>query len=101
MVWLHGKGLVIRVSVGSHPCDLLELNIFQLEENSWLVLGTRARAGLRRVFTSVVTREEELHYTNLLVRILLYCFKTLEEHHQHQALRSLSLPAPLWTLSEV
>ena len=26
----------------------------------------------------MVTREEELHYTKLLVRILPYCFKTLE-----------------------
>ena len=58
-------------------CDLLELDIIQLEENSWVVLGPGARAGLRRVFTSLVTREEELHYTKLLVRILPYCFKTL------------------------
>ena len=59
-------------------CDLLELDIIQMEENSWVVLGPGARAGLRRVFTSVVTREEELHYTKLLVRILPYCFKTLD-----------------------
>ena len=29
-------------------CDLLELNILEMEENSWVVLGPGAKAGLAR-----------------------------------------------------
>ena len=58
-------------------CDLLEFNIIKMSENSWVVLGPGARAGLKRIFGDVSTREEELHFTKLLVTILPYCMKTL------------------------
>ena len=29
-------------------CDLMELNIVKMEENSWVLLGPGARAGLRQ-----------------------------------------------------
>ena len=59
-------------------CDLLELNILKMEENSWVVLGPGAKAGLGRIFSDVTSSEEELHYTKWLTRVLPYCFKALE-----------------------
>ena len=59
-------------------CDLLELNILQQDENSWVVLGPGARAGLSRIFSNVTSSQDELHYTKWLTKVLPYCFKALE-----------------------
>ena len=61
-------------------CDLLELNILKMDENSWVVLGPNARVGLSRMFSGVTSSdsEVELHYTKWLTRVLPYCFKALE-----------------------
>ena len=59
-------------------CDLLEFNILKMDENSWVVLGPGARAGLSRIFSNVTSSEAELHYTRWLTRVLPYCFKALE-----------------------
>ena len=58
-------------------CDLLELNVLKQDENSWVVLGPGARAGLARIFDDV-TRSQELEYTRWLTRVLPDCFKALE-----------------------
>ena len=59
-------------------CDLLELNILEMEENSWVVLGPGAKAGLGRIFSDATGSEAELHYTKWLTRVLPYCFKALQ-----------------------
>ena len=59
-------------------CDLLELNILKQDENSWVVLGPGAKAGLGRIFSNVTSSENEVHYTKWLTRVLPYCFKALE-----------------------
>lgn len=59
-------------------CDLLELNVLKQDENSWVVLGPGARAGLARIFSGVTSSAAELHYTKWLSRVLPYCFKALE-----------------------
>ena len=59
-------------------CDLLELNILQQDEDSWVVLGPGARAGLSRIFSNVTSSQDELHYTKWLTKVLPYCFKALE-----------------------
>ena len=59
-------------------CDLLELNILQQEENSWVVLGPRAKAGLGRIFTEATGSEAEVHYTRWITKVLPYCFQALQ-----------------------
>ena len=59
-------------------CDLLELNILQQEENSWVVLGPGAKAGLGRIFTEASGSEVEVHYTRWITKVLPYCFQALQ-----------------------
>ena len=59
-------------------CDLLELNILQQEENSWVVLGPGAKAGLGRIFTEATGSEAEVHYTRWITKVLPYCFQALQ-----------------------
>ena len=58
-------------------CDLLELNILEMEENSWVVLEPGAKADLSQIVSDITGSEAELHYTKWLTRVLPYCFKAL------------------------
>lgn len=57
-------------------CDLIELDIIQMDENSWVCLGPGAKAGLQLLFEDYDPKEA-ITLTKHLTKVMNYCFSSL------------------------